>query len=201
MKRVAAAVSLALLVAGCQTPAPPSTPVVSAEARSRWAQTEQRLAAVRFFDLRGRIASSGLGGGSGDLSWVQNDDHFVVQFSGALGLGALRVEGTPQDPVIITKDGRYGAEDAQAVLRRELGAPLPLDDLRYWVLGLPRPQAPATIALDEQGRLSQLDQDGWHLDYLDYRAAPIRELLPHRLWLERNGNRWKIVIDEWRRVS
>src|SRR3546814_20340657 len=40
--------------------------------------------------------------------------------------------------------------------------------LRWWVLGLPAPNAPAQIELDAQGRLAALTQVGWTLQYQEY---------------------------------
>jgi len=201
MKRAAAAAILVLLCSSaCQTPLPPVSN--SPAAQSLWAERQRRLDDLRNFALEGRIAGSGMYGGSGNIDWRETDDRFEVLVSGSLGVGALRIEGAGDRFEIVTKDGRYDAGEAESALREKLGAPLPVADLRFWILGLPRPGAGAAVVLDDSGRLGALDQDGWHLDFVDYRdAAPGGPELPHKLSLSSNGNKWRLVIDRWTGVS
>ena len=201
MRRLVAVVMSGALVSACQTLQPPPAPIPQGQS-SQWAQRQQDLAAIQHFGLHGRIASNTLGAGSGDIAWDQSDDHFTVQLSGTFGIGAVRIEGTPERMTIITRDGHYQADEAEETLRERLGAPLPVADLRYWILGLPRPNSTADIQLDSEGRLSQLVQDGWTLDYVDYRQGDdSRYSLPHKLWLSSGTSRWKLVIDHWEPIS
>ncbi len=197
MRRVTAALVLGFALAGCQTV---PTPRISTnpELQPVWETHLQHLADIDHFQLKGRIASSNLGGGSADLSWIQQADHLEVSFSGALGVGALRIEGTPDHLTITTREGQYQAEAAEQALTEKLGAPLPIADLRYWVLGMPRPGTAGVIGLDPDGRLGHLEQDGWQLDYLEYRpASNPQPALPRKVWLRCGDSRWKLVIDQW----
>ena len=195
-------VACLLALAACGT-IPQRNPVGATATEALWAQRRNQLAAIAAFSLQGRIAGGGVLGGSGDLNWQQTGDRSQVLFSGALGVGAIRIEGSPDDFSIRTRDGEYRADEARALLRERLGGELPLADLRYWILGMPRPGDAAALALDEAGRLSRLDQDGWHLDYLDYRswAGEPGIDLPHKLTLKRGDSKWRVVIDVWSGIS
>lgn len=197
MRAGAAALLACLLLAACQTvPVPPAAP--DAQQQAAWEARLRRLTVIDRFDLKGRIASTSLGGGSADIAWKQDADHLQISLSGALGVGALRIEGTPDDLVIFTRDGRYQSAQAEQALVEKLGAPLPISDLRFWVIGIPRPGPSGVIGLDAEGRLGHLEQDGWQLDYLEYRPSSDPSLsLPRKLWLSCGSNRWKVVIDQW----
>ena len=198
MKMRVAAAALGILLSACQTATIAPEPS-NAVAGSLWESRLESLSAISHFELRGRIASNSLGGGSADLSWTQSGDHFQVSLSGTLGIGAVRIEGTPDDLEIVTKDGRHQADAARQALTEQLGAPLPVDDLPFWVKGIPRPGIPSSWRLDPSGQLSHLEQEGWQLDYLEYRDnSPQSPSLPRKLWLSRGDNRWKLVVDEWR---
>ncbi len=195
--RLACGLSIVLL-AGCAV-SPPNS-VNTAESQALWSQREARLQAVNAFTLHGRIAGGALGG-SGEIDWRQSGDHFVVRFSGALGVGALLIDGTPTNVVVQSKDGIIDTQDAESVLRDKLGWTVPLNDLRYWVLGIPDPATPAIVALDGMGRLSALDQNDWHLDYLEYiRSTPEVEL-PRKIALVQTGHKLRVVIDRWTGIT
>jgi outer membrane lipoprotein LolB len=198
MKQAVAALAAAILLGACQSLPPDVATPSPQEVQPQWQARLERLSVIQHFELKGRIASSSLGGGSADLTWIQNLDHLDVSLSGTLGIGALRIEGTPDKLIIISRDGQYQADEAEQALTEKLGAPLPLSDLRFWVLGLPRPGSDSRIKLDDQGRLSHLEQEGWQLDYIEYREFSAGSpALPRKLWLSSGSNRWKLVVDQW----
>jgi outer membrane lipoprotein LolB len=189
---------LIVLLAGCATT--PPQPASTAAAQALWQQRETRLQAVDAFELHGRIAGGALSG-SGEIDWRQSGDYFSARFSGALGVGALLIEGTPSNLVVHSKEGTIDTADAENVLREKLGLTLPLADLRYWVLGLPAPRDPATVALDEHGRLSTLDQNGWHLEYVEYTGSTSEVELPRKIALLQTGRKLRVVIDRWTGIA
>jgi outer membrane lipoprotein LolB len=186
------------MLAGCV--GQPAQPGNTAAARALWAQRQPGLRAIDGFTLQGRIGG-GLFRGGGAVWWQQHDPHFTVRFSGALGVGAVLIEGTPDFVSVRDKDGTVTGGDVALLLQQRLGWTVPLSALRSWVVGLPEPGSPAAISLDDQGRLRSLDQDGWHLEYLDYVAA-MRDStseveLPHRMALSHTDQKVRVVIDRW----
>src|SRR3546814_670822 len=115
------------------------------------------LASIQHFTLNGR-AASGVGV-KADLRWQQFDDgHFEIRIAGPFGAGAVAISGTPDHVEIRTKYGIEHTDDPQAWLFQRAGWSFPIAGLRWWVLGLPAPNAPAQIELDAQGRLAALTQ-------------------------------------------
>ena len=86
---------------------------------------------------------------------------------------------------------------ASQELAASLGFEPPLSSLRFWVLGASDPNFPSEEAIDEQQRLSHLEQDGWHVDYAEYMLVGA-QWLPKRLTVTRQSLRLKLVIDTWR---
>jgi outer membrane lipoprotein LolB len=190
-----AGATLALL-AGCHIPPPPAPP-----ASQSWEARRPQLQAQQHFELAGRVAVAANGEGfNANLRWVQDGSHCLLTLEGPLGVGGAQVSASGDDLTLTTARGeRIGSQAAHAELAARLGFDPPLQALRYWVLGVPDPGQPATEALDAaQQRLSGLEQDGWHVDYLSYvdsAAGP----LPGKLTLQRDTVRVKLLVDDWKR--
>ena len=73
---------------------------------------------------------------------------------------------------------------------------LPLDNLRYWLLGIPDPGAPFDLTRNPQDRALRLSQAGWTIDYDEYMPSS-GDLLPKRLVLSRSDARVRIAVDRW----
>jgi outer membrane lipoprotein LolB len=78
------------------------------------------------------------------------------------------------------KGQHYTATDAEEMIGRLTGMPIPLNSLRQWIIGLP---GDATdYSLDDQYRLSQVNytQNGktWQVTYGGYTAIPNRRCRP-----------------------
>jgi len=190
--RFLAAATLAL--AGCRT-APPLAVGPSAD----WEVRRPQLQAWEHFALRGRVAvATGDNGFNASLHWAQDGAHSQVILEGPLGSGGVRISATGDELDIVTARGEHiNNETAHAELATRLGFDPPITSLRYWVLGVPDPAAPATEALDPaQQRLTALTQGGWHIAYGSYVAVGA-EALPQRLTLERDAVRMRLLVDNW----
>jgi len=83
-------------------------------------------------------------------------------------------------------------------MRTHAGWRVPLSGLRYWIIGLPDPQARVIdLELDPMGRLAELRQLGWHIRYQRYGEFD-GVALPTRLTLENSQLRAKLVVRSWR---
>ncbi len=98
----------------------------------------------------------------------------------------LSLNGAPPSDAVVTQ------------LQDKLGFELPLDQLRFWLLGVPDPGAVFDLTRNTQDRASQLIQGGWTIDYDHY--LPVEgDLLPAHLALSRTGVRVRIAVDHWQR--
>jgi outer membrane lipoprotein LolB len=191
----------ALLLAGCAT-----APLRPAAAPAGWESRRLQLQAVSRFVLDGRIAAAvGQDGFNASLNWVQRGSRSELQLRAPLGFGAAEVTRDGNDIRLRSSKGQsLSGSVASAELARRLGFEPPLDSLRYWVLGVPDPERPAVETLgpeDARGQgLAALEQDGWRVDYGEYKAfgeQPLQAWLPRRLTLTRAGIRLRLAIDHW----
>lgn len=182
---------LMLLIAGCAT-TPPVPPVDWHRAKAERQQLER-------WQMKGRAAVATQNNGwNASVAWNQDSARSELNLQGALGVGGVHVTSDGQAVEIETSKGeKINSEDAAAALEQTIGIPLPLASLRYWLLGVPDPAMPAVEELDDRGRLSRLEQDGWQATYDRY-AYQNEAWLPGRMRLEKGPVRVRVVVDQWR---
>ncbi|HHJ11751.1 MAG TPA: outer membrane lipoprotein LolB [Chromatiales bacterium] len=187
-----------LLLSACAA-LPPSTPAPSADG------LQARLAALDAWRLEGRLAvRHGRDGGQGLLYWQQQaDGRYTLRLLDALGRQQLLIRGGAGEVSLQTRDGRQlQADSAEALMQQVLGWSVPLRPLRWWVRGLPAPEALAgpvrrSVPGSDGAPLAELDQGGWRIRYL--RHARVDGLpLPALLSLQHDDAlRLKLVIETW----
>src|SRR5690606_5148367 len=60
------------------------------------------------------------------------------------------------------------AESAEDLLEQQIGWRLPVENLLWWVRGLPAPDSPSRLQLNPDSRLARLAQAGWTVEYSRY---------------------------------
>jgi outer membrane lipoprotein LolB len=190
MSRVLALLAVLVMVAGCRSLPPP---VVAPDAGARAAIT-----ALASWQASGRVAvRTGNDGFSASFDWRELAGHGELGVRGPFGAGAVRI--TRSDERIVIEQGGapplevaapFEALEPELVAR--LGFPLPLDPLRFWVLGVPAPGRP----VDGDG--SAFRQDGWQVTVAEFVPVPgAPGPLPARLTLNRDRTRIRVVVDHW----
>jgi outer membrane lipoprotein LolB len=158
---------------------------------------DQRVATLQHavtWRLDGRAAVAvGTQGWQASLNWQQRSNVTQVHLSGPFGVGALVLTRTPAG---LSLNGAPPSAEVVAQLQDRLGFELPLDHLRFWLLGVPDPSAAFELARNNQDRASQVIQDGWTVDYDRYMPTG-GDLLPAHVVLSREGVRVRIVVDHW----
>ena len=183
---------LAWTLAGCQT-----VPVAPAPAVA-WSVRRPALQNLDRFGFNGRVAVAVSGQGfNAGLRWGQSGELTRLTLSGPLGAGGVEVTARGGDLDVVTSRGkRLGNAAARAELEDRLGFEPPIASLRYWVLGVPDPGAPAAVHLDSEQRLADLTQDGWQIIYGAYMPVGA-EWLPRLVTLRHGQVRVRMVVDEW----
>jgi outer membrane lipoprotein LolB len=148
------------------------------------------------FQLSGRIAVRYRDdAGSGNIAWRHgaNDDEMLL--SSPLGQGIARLVRTGGEVTLTTQDGQdFRAADAEELTEKVLGYRVPLKGLADWVRARPAASpAPTLERRDAQGRLAELEQSGWRIEYQEYQGA-----LPSRLRLAYPGLELRLAIAEWK---
>ena len=178
---------VAAVVAGCATVPMPAQRgrVPDAERLTQWV-------------ARGRIAlAAGDEGGSGSFTWQQNSGRTHLAVRGPLGAG--RFEVVTDGPSLQVDDGSGRPVDGEAARRaieQRLGALLPLEHFRYWMLGVPAPEDRLGPAEAVAGPATGFTQQGWLVTYEAFRSAGPWSL-PARLTASSGAARVRVVVDDW----
>jgi outer membrane lipoprotein LolB len=127
------------------------------------------------------------------LNWRQRQNSAEVHLSGPLGIGALVLKRSPDG---ISLNGAPPSDAVLAQLQERLGFDLPIDRLRFWLLGVPDPSAAFALKRNDQDRALQLTQADWTIDYDRYMPAG-GDSLPAHMVLNREGVRVRIAVERW----
>lgn len=177
-RRFAHAALAALLLAGCAGP--------------------EFLAPARDleFELAGRIAVTFRHeAASGNLAWRHSRESDEIMITSPLGQGVVRIVRAGGEVILTRADaGEFRAADAELLTEKVLGFRLPLAGLADWVRARPaRGSTPTRWRRDASGRLAELEQSGWRIEYQEYAGEH-----PARLRLTYPGLELRLAIAEWK---
>lgn len=147
------------------------------------------------FELSGRFAVSYRGeANTGNLAWRYSAGAEEVLVTSPLGQGVARIAREGGVVTLTTPEPReYKAADAESLTEKVLGFRLPLAGLADWVRARPAPGASGT-RYDAEGRLAELEQAGWKVQYLEYDESK----RPSRLRLTYPGVDLRLAITQWK---
>lgn len=184
MRNLTVAALLALAVGGCASVPPTS-------------RIEPETSFPPSWTLQGRIGvQSGEQSLSGQIHWQHRAATDEVLMTSPLGQGVARIVRDADGVALeIPNQPTRRAPDADTLTHEALGYALPLAGLTWWMQARPDPDHPFEATRDPNGRLTQLRQNGWVIDYLQYAAdMPAR---PRKLVVTREGLQIRLVTDSW----
>jgi outer membrane lipoprotein LolB len=159
-----------------------------------WEQRVADLQGASAWAVDGRAAVAvGTQGWQATLNWRQRGDSAEVHLSGPFGAGALVLKRTPEG---VSLNGAPPSDAALAQVQERLGFELPIDQLRFWLLGVPDPRAAFELKRNDQDRALQLTQGDWTIDFDRYMPVD-GDSLPAHMVLSRQGVRVRIAVDRW----
>lgn len=152
-------------------------PLSPEASRARWQQRLELLTGLDHWSLQGRLAMrQGKEGMHASLLWRRQQAQHIFDLRGPLGQGHIRLtQDSSGAHLQDAKQQSYFAATAQQLLLDTTGWNVPLDNMNYWILGLPAPGS-YHHEMDGAGRLSVLQQGGWRVQYLDYAVSDGYEL-------------------------
>lgn len=170
--------------------------------QAAWEVHRANVQALKTWKLKGRVAGkSNKQGFRAGVRWNQMQDNFVIDLHGPLGRKVAVITAAQGNVQLKTSKGEnYQAKDPEELMQRLFGYSLPVNGLQYWLLGIPDPspklgQSNSDLILDEHGRLQQLDQAGWLIDYKRYHEGV--PALPALIQISNPTLNANIKIDAW----
>lgn len=131
------------------------------------------------------------------MNWVQQGaNSYQIRLMGPLGGGAVLI--SKKGNTITFQDGSKitTSTNADELLLKQTGIRLPVNNLYYWVRGLPAPGGVQSEKHDQFNHLIQLKQNGYTIDFNKYTSVKGIDL-PSMIRLEGNGVMVKVVIKNW----
>ena len=183
------------MLTGCAT----QQPISEADRLAHWQLHRGKLAELTRWQFKGRIAiQMEKQGWTASFHWRQDQQDYLLRVFTPLGRGNYEISGNADGAVMQTANNSIvHADDAETLLRDNLGWYIPSSSLKYWVRGLPVPgKKNAGLLLDQKGRLAELSQSGWLVRYSHYINSGEYEL-PTKIIMQNNNLKIRLVIKHW----
>ena len=125
------------------------------------------------------------------INWRHDPLLDELDLMGPLGQGRVKIAVTSNQVVVDDGDSRK-VFDGQAndVISEQLGVDLPIESLRFWVLGVHDPKLTFT---EQPGGFYQA---GWLVRYRELQDVNSSKL-PKKMTAEKDKARIKLIVDQW----
>jgi outer membrane lipoprotein LolB len=176
---------LALWLFGC-TP----VPVQKEPPYSR--ELSEVLYDVNTWSMSGRVAIiSNDDSWQADIDWAHKPGFDEINLSGPLGQGKTVIH-LEENFVSIARgsDDVNFSDRPEQFINEQLGLLVPVKSLRYWVLGLPKPES---AFVDVSGGFKQ---EGWQVLYQQMQSIENKSL-PRKISVSNSQAKLKLIIDQW----
>lgn len=190
-------IPFAFLLTACAPPPkpaaePPANKIVPLEKR------KAETATVASWELSGAMAAkSKAKAWSASMNWVQRGPNsYQIRLIGPLGGGTVLINKTGN--AVTFQDGakKTSSTNADELLLKQTGIRLPVNNLYYWVRGLPAPGKVNSEQHDKYNHLVQLQQSGYNIEFNQYTSVKGIDL-PSSIRLVGNGVMVKVIIKHW----
>ncbi|MGL5741354.1 MAG: lipoprotein insertase outer membrane protein LolB [Legionella sp.] len=184
------------LLTACAPPRPaaelPENKVMPLEQRKAKTQT------VSSWEIRGAMAAKNKAKGwSTAMNWIQSGPStYQIRLMGPLGSRTVLID--KKGNTITFQDGpkKITSHNADELLAEQTGIKLPVNNLYYWVRGLPAPGPVEAEHHDQYNHLTQIKQSGYTINFNQYTSEKGIDL-PSMIHVEGNGVTVKVVIKKW----
>jgi len=175
-----------LLLSGCSffTVEPPSIPY------SKTATLP--LYKLQQWSFEGRLSITGrTDSWTANVDWQHSADKERVKLSGPLGQGATLIQLSKGIVTIDRGDGKVQTSNQpEAFINQQLGLFVPVQSLRYWVIGLPEPNQNFVETA------TGFKQAGWLIEYKQMQAVKTTTM-PYKINVTNEQVKLKLIVDEW----
>lgn len=186
---------IAILLSACA-----QAPQIDPDLKTQiWLKHQIAVGSVLSWEIKGRVAvKNDKESGTVTLFWNQNLNEYELRFIAPLGQGTYILTGSAAGVVMQTaKDTTIKANNAEQLLREILGWDVHLNGLKYWIRGLPEPDVNySNLLLDDKGRLTNLEQSGFHVSVSSYISQGDISL-PGKIKIKSDNIQLKVAIQNW----
>ncbi len=140
----------------------------------------------------GRLAVTGRKDSwTANIDWEHHVDKDLIRLSGPLGQGATVIILMDNFVTIDRGNGEVQSSSQPDIfIGQQVGITVPVQSLRYWVVGLPEP----THVFDEND--SGFKQSGWQVEYNIMQSIK-NQPVPRKVTVKNEQVKLKLIIDQW----
>jgi outer membrane lipoprotein LolB len=184
-----------VVLTSCATQTAPQAPVNQVVG---WDARNQQLSAITNWNITGMLAIRNPKDNiSASLHWQQTGKNYTLNLFGPMGTNAYKLTGNAHQISLQNPRGQmFYASTPEQLLAQQTGWNLPVSHLYYWIRGLPVPGMPAQKRMDVYHHITQLEQDGWQVQYLRYTARNHIDL-PTKIFIRAKDLSVKLIISDW----
>jgi outer membrane lipoprotein LolB len=189
-------IAITFLLTGCVSVRPPAPSQTGSS--QPFVLRAKRLAKLSKWTIHGAAAVIQLKDSeSANYHWQQTGQRYQIQLAGALNVGSTTINGEPGWVTVARANGEHWqGKSPNALITRRLGWRLPVEQLVYWVRGIPAPTRYTALKTDARGHLQSLQQLGWAITWSRYAQVQGYDL-PRWVVLQRPGWKIKLLIRQW----
>lgn len=142
--------------------------------------------------FKGRLAvSDNKESWTASIEWAHTEKEDALKLSGPLGQSAIKIILTKNSVILDRGKGEVlQSSEIDAFIEAQLGMSIPINSLRYWVLGLTHPNKSFVKLADG------FEQEKWIIQYSQMQQTD-KQWMPRKLKALQNKTRLKLVIDRW----
>lgn len=171
-----------------------------------WADRSEQLNRFDHWQLMGKLAvRQPSDSGTAVINhWIQNGQAYDIALSSSfLGMGSTTLKGTPGFIELTLSNGdSYRSAEPEDLVEAATGWNLPLNQLTWWIRGLPAPEGDFRLLFDSDKQLAIIRQSGWEIRYDRWKQfLPDTPLLPARITALKGEKRVRMAISTWTRTE
>lgn len=102
--------------------------------------------------------------------WEQKGERYTIKLRDFIGRTVAIIDGSPEAVSAKTSKGEhFEGDSAEQLIRQLFDIQIPVAGMRYWLLGLPKPNLEVKqLDLNGQGLAEHVSQQGWAMNYPYY---------------------------------
>lgn len=155
----------------------------------------QALVALTHWNAHGQIAvHNGNEARSAQVYWEQRGANYNMQLFGPFPGGSLKIH-SQSGLVKLSQGSGYIAHFQEHTVWS-----IPIDEMLYWIKGMPAPNSPAETTWDRDQHLVKLDQSGWQILYSHYTSNQGIDL-PRKIEAHNPPLKIKIIVNDWQLLT
>lgn len=187
--------SMLLIIYGCALKPPVAVP------ENNWQQQQQQLYSIDQWQVEGRIGVKTIDQGfTANLNWQHQPDNQQLRIYGSFGKTYAEINQNADFAILkISADETYQSTDIESLVHKVLGYSLPVDQLEYWIMGLPAPGNDSALTFDKLGYPETMNYQQWKVSYNNYQRFGTfgDHYLPTKITLTDGEVTLKLSLRNW----